>query len=180
MKVFIIHGADGHPHENWFPWLKTELERRGHRVVIPAFPTPQHQTMNHWLAVFERCPESPDRDTVFVGHSLGVPFILRVLETVNQPVRTSFLVAGFARATNKQAARFVPTRYSWMKIKQHCHQFVIFHSDKDPYVPLEHGQELARLTDGQLIVVPGAGHFNAQSGYTSFPQLLEQFQKPQE
>jgi len=28
VNVFIIHGADGHPKENWFPWLKSELGKQ--------------------------------------------------------------------------------------------------------------------------------------------------------
>ena len=27
MKVVMIHGWSGHPHEGWFPWLKSELEK---------------------------------------------------------------------------------------------------------------------------------------------------------
>ncbi|KKS50273.1 MAG: hypothetical protein UW01_C0001G0132 [Candidatus Nomurabacteria bacterium GW2011_GWA2_43_66] len=25
MNAFIFHGTEGHPQENWFPWLKKEL-----------------------------------------------------------------------------------------------------------------------------------------------------------
>ena len=37
-KVVIIHGANGSPEENWFPWLKKELETKGIEVIIPQFP----------------------------------------------------------------------------------------------------------------------------------------------
>ncbi|PIN68395.1 hydrolase, partial [Candidatus Woesearchaeota archaeon CG11_big_fil_rev_8_21_14_0_20_57_5] len=33
--VFIFHGTEGYPEENWFSWLKQELERIGYQVVVP-------------------------------------------------------------------------------------------------------------------------------------------------
>ena len=37
-KVFIIHGWDGYPEENWFPWLKKELEDKGFEVFVLQMP----------------------------------------------------------------------------------------------------------------------------------------------
>ena len=39
-NIFILHGTEGHPGENWFPWLKQELEQKGYNVIVPQFPTP--------------------------------------------------------------------------------------------------------------------------------------------
>ncbi|GAG44616.1 unnamed protein product, partial [marine sediment metagenome] len=35
MTTLIIHGTYGHPKENWFPWLKEELEILGEKVYVP-------------------------------------------------------------------------------------------------------------------------------------------------
>lgn len=37
-RVFIIHGWSGSPEENWFPWLKKELENSGFEVHVPQIP----------------------------------------------------------------------------------------------------------------------------------------------
>lgn len=53
MNAFIFHGAGGHPEENWFPWLKRELEAKGLEVFVPKFPTPEGEGLEAWLKVLE-------------------------------------------------------------------------------------------------------------------------------
>ncbi len=48
-NIFLIHGSYGHPQENWFPWLKKELESLGHKVYVPAFPIPTKRGEGHKL-----------------------------------------------------------------------------------------------------------------------------------
>jgi predicted alpha/beta-fold hydrolase len=36
-NIFIFHGTEGHPKENWFPWLKSELEAKDYNVIVPQF-----------------------------------------------------------------------------------------------------------------------------------------------
>jgi predicted alpha/beta-fold hydrolase len=38
--AFIIHGAYGKSRENWFSWLKEELEKEGYQVYVPDFLHP--------------------------------------------------------------------------------------------------------------------------------------------
>ena len=93
-NVFIIHGAYGHPKENWFPWLKSELEKLDCRVFIPQFPTPEDQSLETWLKVFEEYKQYLDEDSVVVGHSLGPAFLLDILEKLDKPVKATFFVSG--------------------------------------------------------------------------------------
>ena len=95
-NVFIIHGAYGSPEENWFPWLKEELTKLGCTVFRPQFPTPHRQSLGNWLKVFEEFFPYLDEDSIVVGHSLGVAFLLTVIEKSENPIKTTFFVAGFA------------------------------------------------------------------------------------
>ncbi len=52
-NIIIIHGTGGDPNENWFPWLKSELEKLNCRVLFPKFPTPENQSLQNWLNVFK-------------------------------------------------------------------------------------------------------------------------------
>ncbi|MFA6991897.1 MAG: alpha/beta hydrolase [Candidatus Gracilibacteria bacterium] len=171
---FIIHGVGGTPEENWFPWLKSELEKIGHKVIIPQFPTPENQTLKNWMKIYESYQKDFTEPPILIGHSLGVPFILDILE--KYPAKSAYLVSGFVdKADNKFDSgmkTFAQKLFDWPTIKTNCKTFAIFHSDNDPYIKLEKGQEVAKLLDTPLTFIKNAGHFNETSGYTKFPLLL--------
>ena len=177
-NIFIIHGAYGSPEENWIPWLKSELEKLGCRVFVSKFPTPENQTLENWLKVFENYKQYLDEDSIVIGHSLGPAFILSALESVDRKIKSAFFIAGFISFLNNPDfdtinKTFVDKKFDWEKIKKNCKNFYIFHSDNDPYVPLEKAEELAKNLGTDVILVKGAGHFNTESGYDKFEQLLE-------
>ncbi len=176
-KVFIIHGAYGDGNENWIPWLKGNLEKLGFEVVVPKFPTPEDQTLENWFKVFDLYSKKVDSKTIFVGHSLGCPFILNLFEKYDFKTKSCFLVAGFAELLDQPIDKinktFVDRDFDWEKIKDSCKNFYLFNSDDDPYVPLEKGKELAKKLSGELVVVKGAGHFNEKAGFLRFDELLE-------
>lgn len=141
-NIFIIHGAYGHPQENWFPWLKSKLEKLGCRVFVPKFPTPKNQTLEKWLKIFEKYKQYLNENSILIGHSLGPAFLLNVLEKLNKPVKAAFFVSGFVGLLgnpdfDKINKTFVDKSFNWKRIKQNCKKFYVFHSDNDPYVPLK-------------------------------------------
>jgi|WetSurMetagenome_2_1015567.scaffolds.fasta_scaffold50319_5 uncharacterized protein len=176
MPIFIFHGVGGSPQENWFPWLAAELKKLRQETIVPQFPTPENQTLADWLKVLERYRDKlDDGEAILVGHSLGVPFALNVIERF--PVKAAFLVAGFTGIAgnifDEGMKTFAQRDFDWDKIKQNCPRFFVFHSDNDLYVPLAKGEELAKNLGTNVIMVPGGGHFNLLSSYTTFPLLLE-------
>ena len=93
-NVFIFHGTEGHPKENWFPWLKEKLEAKGYKVFVPQFPSPSviPSKISEWFDVFKNYEQYLNKETILIGHSLGGVFALRVLEKLKQPVKAVFLV----------------------------------------------------------------------------------------
>jgi hypothetical protein len=178
MTTILIHGAYGHPNENWFPWLKAELKILGEKVFVPEFPTPENQTLENWLMVFDDYKRYLDENTILVGHSLGSAFIFRILERLKRHVKAAFLVAGFTGKLGHHEfddinKSFLAERFDWEKIKKSCRKFFVYNSDNDPYVPLEQGKRIAENLGVELRLMRGAGHFNADVGYTQFEILLE-------
>ena len=181
-NAFIIHGAYGNPLENWFPWLRAELERAGLRVYVPAFPTPENQTLENWLEVFKEYSALLDGESIMIGHSLGPAFIFSVLERAKKPIRAAFLVAPFAGALgdgelDRINRTFVDRKFDWERIRRNCGRFYVYASDNDPYVPGEKSELIADRLGATFRLVPGAGHFNKAAGYLKFPALLEDVKK---
>jgi len=178
-NVLMVHGSYGNPEENWFPWLKSELEKTGCSVFVPRFPTPGGQTLDSWMKVFGGYEKYLGKETLVVGHSLGVPFLLSVLE--RKPAKAAFFVGGFASLLGNRFDEvnktFVQKDFDWKSIRKNCRKFYIFHSENDPYVPLEKAEEVAKNLGTEIILVKNAGHFNEKAGYTKFKLLLDEMMR---
>jgi hypothetical protein len=182
MRFFLIHGAYGSPEDNWFPWLKRELEFSGHEVIVPKFPTPDGQNMSNWMQVFEPYLKKVTKDSVIVAHSVGVPFALHILERTGVKVRACFFVAGFTGVLNDNRFDLINRSisckdFNWNFLRGCSTAFYIYNSKDDPYVPFEKGNELAYNLNVPIIVFRGAGHFNSEAGYNKFNDLLERIKQ---
>jgi len=177
-KFFIIHGSFGSPKENWFHWLKTKLEELNYEVIVPKFPTPEGQSLENWSKIFKNYESQIDNDSIFIGHSLAPAFLLSVLERINIPIKAAFFISGFLKLLGDETfdsvnKTFIEKEFDWQRIKQNCKQFFVYHSDNDPYVPIEYANELATKLEVKLRIIKNAGHFNKEAGYTKFEKLLE-------
>lgn len=176
-RAFIIHGAYGNPDENWFPWLREELTKLGYEVIAPTFPTPEEQSLENWRKVFEDYKDQLDKNTIMIGHSLGCPFILNVLQKTNTKIKAIYLVAGFHTLLDQPIDEinktFVEEGFDWVKIKSNCNRVVMFSGSDDKYIKREIADELAKNLDAEYEVINNGGHLNATAGYTKFEKLLE-------
>lgn len=174
-NVFIFHGVGGSPDENWFPWLKEELSSRGYNVIVPQFPTPEGQTLENWLKVLDEYREFLNEETILIGHSLGVPFALNVVERFK--VGAAYLVAGFYGKTGNDfdpgMVTFAQREFDWDRIRENCEKFTVYHSDNDRYIKLEKAEQLVEKLNIEVTLIPGAGHISQSAGYTKFDKLLE-------
>jgi len=182
VNIIIIHGAFGNPEENWFPWIKNELENLGHNVYIPKFPTPENQNLESWRKIFKDYEQYLNEDCIVIGHSLGPAFLLNILENINFKIKGAFFVAGFLNLLGNNTfdsinKTFIDNKFNFEKIRNNCEKFFVYHSDNDPYIPIKFGEELAEKVNGNFVLVENAGHFNEISNYIKFNLLLEDIKK---
>ena len=176
--VFIFHGIGGNSEENWFPWLKKELESAGHRAIVPDLPHADTPKLDEWTEHMKKYEESIDNETVFVGHSLGGIFALRLLERMKSPIHATFLVATVTGPDDGLQYKSLMTTFTELPlnketIKGNAGEIHFLHSDNDPYIPLLHVKELTKKLDGAIEVILGGEHLSAPGGHTEFPLLLE-------
>ncbi len=178
MKAVLLHGTDGSSESNWIPWLKQQLEKHDFEVYAPSLPNSAFPNGEEWSDfIIQNAPFKLDADTVIIGHSAGaalIPMLLQKLPTETK-IKRAILVSGFYTNLDWEKLKDlqnVPVNYD--EIKQKCNDFVLVHSDNDPYVPMEEPQELAKKLNGKLTVIKGQGHFNLGSSpkYKEFPKLL--------
>jgi len=187
-QVFIIHGWDGYPEENWFPWLKRELEAKGFEVFVPQLPSPDLPEINSWVSKLSKTVGIPDERTYFVGHSIGCQTIVRYIESLSDDVRIGgvvFVAGFFKRLTNLEddedvrqtAKQWLESTVDFSKVVSHIKKSVAIFSDNDFYVPLDNQDDFRDKLGSKIIIEHNKGHFNTKAGVTELPIVLEELLK---
>ncbi len=173
-KAFLIHGWEGRPDGHWFPWLALELKARGWEVNAPQMPNSENPRVLEWTGFLEKYVGKPDKNTYFVGHSLGCFAIVRYIELLPKKVQIGgcVFVAGFSgRLIIPDVAEFYEL-FDSEKAKRHCEKFVTIFSDNDPDIPLEKSLEFAKQLNAKTVMQRGKGHFTTEDGVTALPSVL--------
>ncbi len=176
MQVLILHGWENNSKDNWFPWLKKQLEKNDITVYSPDLPDSGVPSQEAWLQKIRKTLPLFNDDCVIIGHSLGVVAILRLLETFseNEKIRAAILVAGFTQSFSINAiSDFFKKPFEWDTIKSKSRKFIIINSENDPYLPLSEGEKLRTKLDGSFIIEKNAGHINKASGFVTYPRVFD-------
>ncbi|MDP3800166.1 MAG: alpha/beta hydrolase [bacterium] len=174
-RVFIIHGYDATPSDNWFPWLKKQLEEGGFSVTAPQMPDTGAPTLEKWLLHIQQIVGTCDEDTFFVGHSLGTITCLRFLEALpeNEKAGGVVLVAGFSEDINfSPLYSFTEKPLNYEKVKKSVNKIIAIHSTDDMAVPYRFAEIIQDKLNAKLITLQGLGHINASNECFELPEAL--------
>lgn len=180
-RAVILHGTKGDHTENWFPWLKNELEKLGYEVWVPDLPHADRPNMSRYNE-FLLSQGWDFQDNLIVGHSSGSVAILGLLQALPETakVNTAILVGSFTERLAKDPSWDMLTElfykpFDFESIKKKAGQFIFVHSDNDPFCPLEQAQELHAKLGGEFVLMPGMGHFTMKldQRFDKFPELLQ-------
>lgn len=183
-RVFLIHGWEGDPENNWFPWLKTSLEEKGFEVVAPAMPGTNTPIKSVWLKTIQDVILNPDKDTYLVGHSMGCQAIQRYLESLPEGVVVggTVFVAGWINDPRweDRTEEEIEVVHDWFdvpkqyeKIKVHCKKFVSIFSSNDPFISSKNWEESKDILGAEVIVLENKSHFDDDAGIKELPEVLD-------
>ena len=176
-NYFIIHGSFGDSKEHWLPWLKSKLEDTGAEVISPDFPIGVGvQTFESWSKVLDKFKEKITPETVFIGRSIAPIFIVHYLLDNNLKIDTLISISGFNGKIGDSDYDTVNSTFfmdGFKNFKNLANKRICFVSKNDPYVPFRLLDEFSKEIDAQVIMREKAGHFNTDSGYSTFEELLK-------
>lgn len=179
-NAIILHGVNGDSNENWFPWLKNELEQRGFAVWVPDLPETQKPSSKRWVTyILENIPFELGDESYIFGHSAGTVAAMDLLQHLpaGTKVDTCMLVAALKDNLGwENLEELFDDPLDFSKIKSRAKRFIVFQSDDDPYVPIEDGEYIARQLDGEFVPKKNEKHFSvstADDRYVKLPFLLD-------
>ncbi len=185
-KVYLIHGWEGNPENNWFPDLKSKLEGAGFEVIAPNMPGDTTPKRIEWEATLSALIKDPDENTYLIGHSMGCRAILRYLEDLpeGKKIGGAILVAGWGtlpvweghtKRERNVIEDWINPPMDFEKVRNHCQKFIAIFSDNDPFVPEGNWDVYRKELKAKIIIKHQMGHFDDDAKVLELPEVYDSF-----
>ena len=181
-RVFIVHGWGFNPEMNWYPWLKKQLENKNFRVFVLKMPNTDEPKIKSWISFLSKNVGKPDKNTYFVGHSIGCQTIMRYLEKINSKIGGAVFIAGWFNLTNLEdeeveniAEPWLMTKIDFQKVKNNINKLTVILSSNDPYNCLEENFKIFKnKLKANIIIQKNKGHFTSDDNIKKAPVVLKE------
>jgi len=192
IKVVLVHGWMGSPNDDFFPWLIKEVESEGYKVIAPSLPDTNTPEIKPWINKLKEVVGEADKNTYFIGHSLGVPAILRYLASLSKgtEIGGAIFVAPFVISSPVETWEdykegdqeivdtWLGASFDLNKVNGMADNFVAILSDNDPYVPVQENTDLLKKgLNAKIIIEEDKGHYTPSDGVKKVPIVLDELLK---
>jgi len=185
-RVFIIHGWDGSPSEPMLRGLRRQLEENGFVVSVPEMPIPDTPEIGVWVEKLNKIVTKPDKNTYFIGHSIGCQAILRYIEKLPLGAKIGGMVfiapwmslkpESFENDEAREIAKpWIETPMNFVRIKMRFKKIVCIFSDNDPFVPLSDKEIFEKKLGAEIITEHKKSHFRGEDNIKELPIALKKF-----
>jgi predicted alpha/beta hydrolase family esterase len=178
-RVVLLHGnGGGTGSDQWFPYIKRELEKIDVTCVAPDLPDAELARKQFWFPYFTD-ELKLSADDIVVGHSSGALAILKYAE--DHKIGASALIGSYYTDLgyeDEKNSGYFDTPWQWENIKANQEWTAIFASTDDPYIPITEPQFIRDKLDSEYFEFSDKGHFGQQSKpMLAFPELLDFLKK---
>ena len=126
-------------------------------------PNTENPKLAEWIFHLANEVKTSDKNTYFIGHSLGCITIAQYLQSLpeSEKVGGCLFVAGFGKGIGySEIAEFYQSPLNVDKVRQHTENLVTLFSEDDEVVPLDKGIEFQQEIGAKLVIEKNAGHFD--------------------
>ena len=178
MKAMIIPGnGDTDISENWFPYVKSALEKLDITVIAKNMPDPELARKEYWLPFIEQ-QLAGDSNAILIGHSSGAVAILRYLE--KHKAQGAVLVGVCYTDLGEESERksgYFDEHWRWERIKKNATWIIQFASTDDPFIPIKEARYVQAKLNTEYHEYSNQGHMGADVNKLEFPELVEAVKK---
>ena len=82
-KIYMVHCWDGTKDDGWYPWLDEKINDKNNKVIRFNMPNTENPKIEEWVSELDKQVDILNKNTYFIGHSIGCQTILRYLENKN-------------------------------------------------------------------------------------------------
>jgi predicted alpha/beta hydrolase family esterase len=173
-KVIFVPGFTGVDGNGWPDWLGRELTKYGFEFSLLPMPNVMCPEVHEWLDFLIEQKIKVNKDTYFIGHSLGCITIARFLEKLS-PKKVCggcIFVSGFCSLPPVPLlADFCTLPLDFAKVKNHILESIVVLSDNDHIIPRFFSEEFSERLGARIIVEHNKGHFTG--GVKTLPSVLD-------
>jgi len=147
-------------------------------------PSTEVPEIKEWVSKLNAICPIPNKDPIFIGHSIGCQAILRYLEQTSENVKVdqTILVAPWTKlkpiikdedGAEEIAKPWVETPIEWGKIEAKVDKIYTIFSINDYYVYSEEANLFEEKLGAKTLTLQNRGHFTEEDGIISFPEIID-------
>ncbi|MDF1875136.1 alpha/beta hydrolase [Sulfurimonas sp. SAG-AH-194-I05] len=170
-KVLLLHGWGGSNFPHWQSWLASEIVKEYGKVSFLEFSNYELPNLTNWKE--ELTKELNDfKPDIVICHSLANTLWFHLVQEQSiQEVEKLYLVAPPSfRCQVKELQSFFPLA---LPAKTHAKETLLITSTNDAYMTVNEAKKLQDSLGVPMKVLKDAGHINGDSGYGTWPWILE-------
>lgn len=182
-KIYLVHCWDGTSNDGWYPWIEKQLNSDNLEVIRFDMPNTANPNIEKWVSTLNLKVEFLNKDTYFIGHSIGCQTIMRYLETKEVcKIGGILFVAPWLDLLPKAVADeesyniaqpWLNTPINFDKIRQFSNNINCIFSRDDYFVSLDQEKEFKDKLNANTCVVENKGHISQDDDVFELQEILD-------